>query len=458
MQHEFLSFLSNYFKIKQELIIQRSIDKNIIDPSDSIQTIVDKLQVSLGFQRRLLEPLSVAFTKSTPFDTIVTILAFKDFEKHCALLVADQSNIFKLIVFKKDQPLPAFQMNSIYKIDSCYLKDGKLLTGIPPKPIWFYNFDQIFSVRDYFLDNLPECIYDEEYTKTTNLVNILGYFLVNIVNDKIFCFIHTKQLQIRIIPFKLDELDHSLSNKFVRISYCELDYGPDAYQLKMIEFSEFMILASNPLNTSFEQFKLLIRFEYPSVRMSLSELTEKLVACSKVKLLSLIQNDHSWSFLGYDSSQAVSITVFDSQFAEWLSTLLSDSTLLLIDGIYKHGKKYYLRERAENIHIFGPDEAEEITIPIVNPENITDEKLVIIDILITEIQEKIYLSKSNKREQYEKISGISQNLSISLHNYNKSLFQRILVGTSYRMFFVRSRIFNDSLYFILDSTSKIEII
>ena len=322
--NDFIIFLSKYFSVDPAFIIQKSIDNGIISTSDTENAIISTLSSLLGYQRRLLEPLSIALTKSSPFDSIVSLLAYKDFDKHISLLIADRSNIFKLILFKKELDSPRFNINSTYKIDSCYFKEGKLLTNNTPKEIWFYNFDHIFTIRDYYLDNLPECIYDEEYTKITSLVNIIGYFYVSIVNDKTFCFIHSKQLQIRLIPFKLEDLNQSYSTKLVRISYCELDYGPDAYQLKMSEFSVFTSLSNFSFDLSTDQFKSLIRFEYPSTRMSLSELTEKVVACTKIKLVNVDKNDSNWYFFGYDSSQAVIFTVFDDIFAEQLASLITD--------------------------------------------------------------------------------------------------------------------------------------
>ena len=457
-QNEYLIFLSNYFKVNPKTILQKSFDNKIIDTSDSEEIIISKLKSSLGYQRRLLEPLSVALTKSAPFDTIVYLYAFKEFEKHYSLLVADADNIFKLIFFKSSDEDHLFKTGSILKINSCYFKEGRLLTNQAPKDIWFCDFRTIFTVREYYLDNLPECIYDEKYTKITNFVTIVGYFYIVTKSDKNFCFIHSKELQIRFIPFKLEELDQSVSTKLVRITFCELDYGPDAYQLKMSEFSEFTVLSSIPLVFTPEKFKSLIRFEYPAYRMALSELTEKTVAITKIKLLKVDKIESSWNFYGYDCSQAVCLTVFDDLFAEQLTSLISDDTILLIDGIYRRGRKYYMRERISNIHPIIIEDEEEITIPVSNPEHIIEEKLIIIDIVVTEILEKFYLTRDNKQENYEKVKGVSHNIQITVNNYNKKYYQKFFVGNSYRLFFLKSKFFSGNIYFIMNSNSSLIVL
>ena len=454
--HEFLQFLSKYFNIDPGIIIQKSIEKQIIDPSDSENIIINKLKSVLGYQRRLLEPLSVALSKSTPFDSIVYLLAFKTFDKHCSLLIADQSNIFRLIYFLKDSELKiSFVTDEIYKIDSCYFKDGKLFTNTSPKQIWFYEFPTLFTIKEYFLDNLPECIYDEAYTSKTNFVHIIGYFYTFTREDRLFCFIHSQELQIRLIPYKTDDLDLSVSNKLVRVSYCELEYGSDAYQLKMTEFSEFTMLSSVSKDVSEESFRMFIRFEYPSYRMSLSELTDKSVACAKVKLVQVNKADSSWQFYGYDSSQAVCLIVFDDQFADQLASRISDNSYFLIDGIYRRGRKYYLRERIENIQVIEYEGEEDISIPVSNPEHLIEEKLVIIDLMVTEVLDRTFVTKENKRGRYEKIRGVSYNQQISVNNYNTEYFQIFLVGKFYRLFFVQCKFYAGNLYFIMDSFSKL---
>jgi hypothetical protein len=453
---DYLTFLSKYFNIPPATILQKSIDLNIISQDDSSDLIVNKLKSTLGFQRRLLEPLSIAFKKTTPFDSLVYLYAFKIFDKHCSFLIADEYNIFRLIYFKRDNSENfSFNVGDILKIDSCYPKDGKLLTNQIPKHIWFYDFSHIFTINDYYLDNLPDCIYDEEYTKKTNLVTIIGYFLSKSKNDKLFCYIYTKELQIRIIPYKIDEIDSSFNNKLVKISYCELDYGPDAYQLKMSEFSEFTILSSIPLSSDFSS---LLRFEYPSFKMSLSELTDKSVAITRVSFLTVDRNDTSWKFYGYDSSQAFCLTVFDTIVAEQLSSIISQNNLLLVDGLFRHGKNLYMRERLANIESLDLDEEDNLTVPISNPNHISEEKFVILDCYVSEILEKFFITKQNKQDSYEKIKAVSYNSSITINNYNKDYFQKFLVGKSYRFFFLRSKFFNNNLYFIMDSTTVIQII
>ena len=125
----------------------------------------------------------------------------------------------------------------------------------------------------------------------------------------------------------------------------------------------------------------------------------------------------------------------------------------MINGIYKRGKKYYLRERIENIHPIDLEYEEEISIPVTNPEHITEEKLVIIDIVVTEILEKYFLTRDNKQERYEKIKGISHNIQISVNNYSKKFFQKVMVGNTYRLVFVRSKIFSGNLYFTMNRNS-----
>ena len=458
-RHEYLQFLSKYFSINPEIIFQKSIENHIIDPSDSEDVIIEKLKSALGYQRRLLEPLNVALSKSTPFDSIVALLTFKIFDKHCSFLIADQNNIFKLIYFRKELELDfSFTSGEILKIDSCYFKEGKLFTNNIPKPIWFYDFPTIFTIKEFFLDNLPECIYDEAYTSTTNIVHIIGYFYVLSREDHVFCFIHSQELRIRIIPYKTDDLDLSLANKLVRVSYCELDYGPDSYQLKMTEFSNFKILSTVPKELTNKYFRSLIRFEYPSYRMSLSELTDKTVAITKVKLILAEKGESSWQFYGYDSSQAFCLTVFDDLFAEQMTSLMSDTSYFLIDGIYKRGKKYYIRERITNIHVIEFEDEEDISIPISNPNNIIEEKLVIIDLVITEILEKNFVTQDNKTKRFEKIRGISHNQQISINNYNRQYFQKFLVGKSYRVFFVNAKFYAGNLYFILNENSVLSLI
>lgn len=457
--HEYFIFLSKYFGIQTEILLQKSISYGLISEFDPIDVIISKLKSSLGYQRRLLEPLSVAFTKSSSFDTIVYLHAVIQYDKHFSLLVADTNNIFKLLYFKKDdEELKAFKRGDILKIDSCYFKDGKLLTNHVPKLIWFYEFDSVFTVKDFFLDNLPECIYDETYTKITNLVHIIGHFLIMNREDRSFYFIHSKNLQIRIIPFKKDEIDPSLSGKLVRLTYCELDYGPDSYQLKMTEFSEFTVHSSLIADLSPEQLKMLIRFEYPSFRMSLSELTEKTVACTKIKLVAVEQDETYWKIFGYDSSQAVCFIVFDDSFADYLQSCISDTTLLLIDGIYKRGSRYNIRERIENIQLIELEDEDEFAIPITNPSTLTEEKLVIIEILVTEILEKTFINRNNKAEKYEKIRGFTQDMQIAVHNYNKTMFQRLLVGKRYRLFFLRPKFFSGNLYFIMNNSSMFTLL
>jgi len=175
--HEYIIFLSKYFGIHPDILLQKSISHGLINEFDSVNVIVSKLKSYLGYQRRLLEPLSVAFTKSASFDTIVYLHAVIRYDKHFSLLIADENNILKLLYFKKDNDeSKSFKSGDILKIDSCYFKEGKLLTNQSPKFIWFYEFDSIFMIKDFFLDNLPECIYDETYTKITNLVHIIGHF------------------------------------------------------------------------------------------------------------------------------------------------------------------------------------------------------------------------------------------------------------------------------------------
>ena len=455
---EYLLFLANYFKIDPQLIIQRSIDHHIILPSDSSDTITSKLQSRIGYQRRLLEPLSCALTKTSPFDSIAYVLKILSFDKHYSLLIADQHNIFKLLYFKKDQKNTLeITESSIIKLDSCFSKDSTLMTNQPPKTLWFYDFPEIFTVREFHIDNLPECIYDESYTRTTNLVHIIGFFLVVTRNDKVFCYIHSKELQIRVIPFKREEINTDFSTKLVRITYCELEFGPDAFQLKLTEFSEFILLSPLPFILPSIKFNILLRFEYPSQRMSLIELTEKSVAATKLRLAVADYCDGSWKFFGYDSSMAVCLTVFDSHFGDHLSNSISDDSFFFIDGIYKHGKHFYLRERLENIQLITIEDEDDITIPISRPDQIDDEKLVIIEFYVTEIIEKTYLSNENKQEKYEKLKGLSFNVPITINNYNKSFFQRILVGQSYRIFFLKSKFFNGNLYFIMDKDSFLKI-
>ena len=127
---------------------------------------------------------------------------------------------------------------------------------------------------------------------------------------------------------------------------------------------------------------------------------------------------------------------------------------MLIDGIYKRGKKYYLRERIENIQSIGLEDEDDISIPVTNPCQLTEEKLVIIDVLVTEITEKSFLNKNNQKEFYERIKGISNSLQITLHNYNKNYFQKLLVGKPFRFFFVKSRFFNNNLYFTMTNNSS----
>lgn len=450
---EYLIFISKYFMVESDTIIQKSLDQGIISADDPPDIIISKLKDTIGYQRRLLEPLSVVLTKTTPFDTLISLVAMKYFESHISLLVADQHNIFRLLYFFKDQQAPAFQLGSVLKLDSCYFKENKLFTNSLPRLIWFYEFSSLFTVREYYIDNLPECIYDENYTKTTNLVHIIGYYFTQKINDKLFCFIHSKELQIRLIPHKIEELDTNLNTKFVKITYCELGYGPDAYQLKMTEFSDIAILTPVSYTITIDQFKSLIRFEYPSIRMSLSELVDQSVATTKIKLMHATFSDDTWKFFGYDSSQAVCLSIFDQTFAEHLTDVISDDTFLLIDGIYKRGKKYYLRERSSNIQIISYEEEDEIEIPITRPDQLEDEKLVILDIIVTEIIEKSYLTKENKQGKYEKLRCLSCNIPTSINNYNKSLYQRFLVGQSYRVFFVKSKFYNGNLYFIFDQHS-----
>ena len=451
--HEYLVFISKYFSVDSDTIIQKSLDLGIISSDDSPDTIISRLKESIGYQRRLLEPLAVALTKSTPFDTLVSLVTIRSFENHLSLLIADQYNIFRLLYFFKDQQAPKFPPNSVLKLDSCYYKEQKLFTNSPPRPIWFYDFPSVFTIRDYYINNLPECIYDEDYTKITNLVHIIGYFFTQTRNDKLFCFIHSKELQIRLIPFKIEDLDSSFSTHFVKLTFCELAYGPDAYQLKMTEFSEITELTPIPLVLAPDQFKRLVRFEYPSMRMSLSELTDKTVAATKIKILNFDYSDDTWKFYGYDSSQAVCLTVFDQAFAEQLTSAMTDESFFLIDGIYKRGKRYYLRERPENVQIISYEEEDEIEIPVSRPDQLDEEKLVILDIIVTEITERTFVSKENKHEKYEKLRCISYNTPISINNYNMKYYQKFLVGESYRVFFVKSKFYNGNLYFIMDSNS-----
>ena len=456
MQNEYLIFLSKYFKVDLQFIIQKSIEQKIISDFDSTEVIISKLQSNIGYQRRLLEPLSCAFSKSSPFDTIAFVYKILTFDKHYSLLIADQNNIFKLIYFKKDESdILNINALSIIKIDSCFVKESKLYTNQPPKVLWFYEFLELFAVREYHIDNLPECIYDKDYSKITNLVNIIGFFLTVTRNDKTFCYIHSKDLQIRVIPFKLEAINSDYSSKLVRITYCELEYGPDAFQLKLTEFSDFTLLSPFSLTLSAKKFNDLIRFEYPSNRMSLIELTSNMVAFTKLKLLVSDYSDSSWKFFGYDSSMAVCLTVFDSDFGEHIAHSISDDSLFFIDGIYKHGKHYYLRERLENIQLISLEDEDVISIPISRPDQIEDEKLVIIDLFVTEIIEKLYLSKENKQEKYEKLKGFSFDNSITVNNYNKSFNQTFLVGQSYRLYFVRSKFYNENLYFIMDDRTVI---
>ena len=368
---EYLLFLANYFKVDPQTILEKSIVNNIISASDSSEVISSTLQSLIGYQRRLLEPLSVAFTKNSAFDTIVFIHKIISFDKHYSLLIDDDNNIFKLLYFKKDpaETLPLHE-HTIVKIDSCFVKDTSLATNQIPKLIWFYEFPAIFSIREYHIDNLPDCIYDESYTKITNLVTIIGYFLITHQLDKIFCFIHSKELQIRVIPYKLESLPQDLSTKLVKITYCELEYGPDAFQLKLTEFSDFSSLSPISLSLSLKQFSSLLRFEYPSTRMSLIELTDKAVACTKVRILQTDYSDSTWKFYGYDSSQAVCLTVFDTEFGDHIANSLSDDSFFLIDGIYRRGTKFYLRERLENISIISLEEEDDITIPVSRPDQI----------------------------------------------------------------------------------------
>lgn len=458
-QNEYLIFLSEYFKVNTRTIIQRSIENNIISPSDNIDVITSKLQSVIGYQRRLLEPLSVAFTKSSPFDSVVYLYKYKNFENHLSLLIADNLNIFKLIYFKKtiNESIP-FSDQTIIKIDSCFVKNGTLFTNQMPRKIWFYHFPTIFTVNSYHLDNLPECIYDENYTRITNLVNIIGYFLYKKENDKIFCYIYTKELQIRLIPFKLEEITEDFSTKLVKLTYCELDYGPDAYQLKLTEYSEFLELSTIPMILKKSHFKSLLRFEYPSIRMSLSELSEKAVASTKVKFLEAVYSDSYWKFFGYDASQAVCIIVYDLEFGEHLASLISENSYFHIEGIYKRGKKFYLRERLENFQLISFNDEDDISIPLTSPDQITEEKLVILDFLVNEILDKYYLSKENKQKKYEKLKGICCTIPITINNYNNDFFQTMLVGKTYRLYFVRSKMFNGNLYFIMDMNSKLQMI
>lgn len=452
-ENEYLTFLSKYFSVSIQDILEKSIENNVINQCDSLETIVSKLKSVLGFQRRLSEPLEVAFSKTSPFDTIVKLVAFTEFEKHISFLIADSENILRLLYFFKEERSFHFKVGSIVKIDSCYYKDGKLMTNKRPKNIWFYDFPHVFMIREYFLDNLPECIYDEDYSKRTKLVTIIGYFLNHKSNDKLFCFIYSKELQIRIIPYKIEEINNNISFKLVKISYCELGYGSDAFQLKMTEFSELTVLSKLSYEISKERFKKLIRFEYPTIRMSLSELTENSVACTKVKVLNAIKTDNVWKFYGFDSSQAVCMNVYDEIFANNLEMNISDQTCFLINGIYKRGKNYYVRERIENIEIVTMEEEDEILIPISKPNLIDEEKLVIIDILVTEILERTYISKEKKQEKYEKIKALSSNIPISINCYNKTAYHKFLPGCNYRFYFVRSKFYNNNLYFIYDSNS-----
>ena len=70
--------------------------------SDSSEVISSTLQSLIGNQRRLLEPLSVTSSKSSAFDTIAFIHKIIPFDKHYLLLIADATNIFNLLYFKKD--------------------------------------------------------------------------------------------------------------------------------------------------------------------------------------------------------------------------------------------------------------------------------------------------------------------------------------------------------------------
>lgn len=452
-ENEYLTFLSKYFSVPIQDIIEKSIEKNIISQDDSEEVIVSKLKDSLGYQRRLLEPLAVAFTKSTPFDTLASLITYKMFDNHISLLVADQKNILKIIYFFKESVEFNFRIGSVVKIDSCYVKDGVAKTNQPPREICFIDMPESFTVREYFLDNLPECIYDEEYTKKTNLVTIIGNFAIKKSKEKQFFFIYSRELQIRIIPYKTEETNVTSNFKLVKISYCELEYGPDAFQLKMTEFSELTILSKISYEISRERFKKLIRFEYPTIKMSLSELTENTVACTKVKVLNAIKIDRVWKFYGFDSSQAVCINVYDEIFANNLDMHISDQTFFLINGIYKRGKNYYLRERLENIEIVNIEEEDEILIPITKPNLIEEEKLFIIDVIVTEILERTYISKEKKQEKYEKIKALSFNVPVTINCYDKEAYHKFLPGCNYRLFFVRSKFFNNNLYFIYDSNS-----
>ena len=60
---EYLIFLANYFKVDPYTILQKSNANNIVSPSDSSEVISPTLQSLIGYQRRLLEPLSVALLK-----------------------------------------------------------------------------------------------------------------------------------------------------------------------------------------------------------------------------------------------------------------------------------------------------------------------------------------------------------------------------------------------------------
>lgn len=461
--NEFLTFLAKYFTIPVTTILQKSLDQHIISATDSDKVIIDTLQELLGYQRRLLEPLSVALTKTSAFDTICSLQSLQVFDKHCSLLIADRDNFFRLIYFKKKPTeIIPFTTGDILKIDGCYFKEGKLFTNQLPKKIWFYDLPALFTIRDYFLDNLPECIYDEDYTKKTALVNIIGYLYSFTRNDKLFLFVHSKQLQIRLIPYKTEDLDLSLQGKLVRITYCELDYGPDAFQVKMSEHSVLTVKSTITSTLPPEAITKLMRFEYPSYRMALTELTDKAVAQTKVTLMQVDHTDQAWQFYGYDASQAVCLTVFDELFGELLATYITDPAVFLIDGVYKRGKKYYVRERLENFQLIKSDEEEEeeedMTVPVINPVDIMAEELVILDVYIVEVTDKVFLNKDNKQEKYEKIKGISYNTDVSVHNYNKHYYQKLLVGKTYRLFFCKSKFFAGRLYFIMNSTTVLQVL
>ena len=345
----YLDFVSSYFNVKKEKIIQELQEK---------RQDLDFLRKSIGPLTRSLSSL-IEVKNGGDHDCAVKILTVskKLVEKEertftiYTLLVADQYSICKFVIFDTDiLNRSILKENTEVRLHEVYYEKKeafddviKLKRGgnVFPVPFSVPGMHQIRRPATLTIDELGEYVSDPKnvsYIQELGIVHTKGILYKETSKVNYLLLGNQFKLSIRIKDELEEFIDDHCLDRLVTITNVRIRYGRGSLELSQTEFSKILISNYTKNTVSLSE---LIRYEYPAQKMSLREMLDTGMVALPSGAITHTEDRQTEEGINYlivylyDSTALVRLYLFEESVIEVFRRIQIHKRFRILSGIYK---------------------------------------------------------------------------------------------------------------------------